>query len=233
MRPFSQSNLTYKTSSQIEHTHLSNRDFKCHVHTLKFETPTSHFVCFSPVWPSHLGPCPFSPWKWHFTFSAPGNGILSLTPFGTYEQSSEYLNYLWTLSKIGLPFLPLMMASFSTYLLWYILSMFAHSTLRSWRSLEILKVCPEKERKSCLWSVGIPKKHQRSSIFSWLSSQKENWKKRTWIKCIFCWNTSELVFSQLSSRSVFMITPCAKYKVFFWYLCLIFGSSWSLPVQKY
>ena len=98
MRPFSQSNLTYKTSSQIEHTHLLNRDFKCHVHTLKFETPTSHSVCFSPVWPSHLGPCPFSPWKWHFTFSAPGNGILSLTPFGTYEQSSEYLNYLWTLS---------------------------------------------------------------------------------------------------------------------------------------
>ena len=83
MRPFSQSNLTYKTSSQIEHTHLWNRDFKCHIHTLKFETPTSHFVCFSPVWPSHLGPCPFSPWKWHFTFSAPGNGILSLTPLGT------------------------------------------------------------------------------------------------------------------------------------------------------
>ena len=92
----------------------------------------------------------------------------------------------------------------------YLNSMFAHSTLRSWRSLEILKVCPEKERKSCLWSVGIPKKHQRSSIFSWLSSKKENWKKRTWKKCIFCWTTSELVFSQLSSRSVFMITPCAK-----------------------
>ena len=108
----------------------------------------------------------------------------------------------------------------------YLNSMFAHSTLRSWRSLEILKVCPEKkDLKSCLWSVGISKKHQRSSIFSWLSSQKENWKKRTWIRCIFCWNTSELVFSQLSSRSVFMITPCAKISSLFdiclWYLCLI------------
>ena len=165
MRPSSQSKLTYKTSSQTEHTHLLNRDFKCHVHTLKFETPTSHFVCFSPVWPSHLGPCPFSPWKWYFTFSAPGNGILSLTPFGTYEQSSEYLNYLWTLSKISLPLLPLMMASISTYLLWYILSMFAHSTLRSWRSLEILKVCPEKECKSCLWRVGIPKSIREAVFF--------------------------------------------------------------------
>ena len=79
--------------------------------------------------------------------------MLSLTPFGTYEQSSKYLNYLWTLSAmIGLPLLPLMMASFSTYLLTYLLnSMFAHSTSRSWRSLEILKVCPEKkELKSCL-----------------------------------------------------------------------------------
>ena len=211
MRPSSQSKLTYKTSSQIEHTHLLNRDFKCHVHTLKFETPTSHSVCFSPVWPSHLGPCPFSPWEWHFTFSAPGNGILSLTPFGTYEQSSEYLNYLWTLSKISLPLLPLMMASISTYLLWYILSMFAHSTLRSWRSLEILKVCPEKERKSCLWSVGIPKKHQRSSIFSWLSSKKENWKKRTW-KSAF---SVELPQNWCSPSY-----PPVQ-------------SSWSLPVQKY
>ena len=107
----------------------------------------------------------FSPWKWHFIFSATGNGILSLTPFGTYEQSSEYLNYLWTLSKISLPLLPLMMASISTYLLWYILSMFAHSTLRSWRSLEILKVCPEKECKSCLWSVGIPKSIREAVFF--------------------------------------------------------------------
>ena len=88
MRPFSQSNLTHKTSSQIEHTHLWNRDFKCHVNTLKFETPTSHSVCFSPVWPSHLGPCPFSPWKWHFIFSPPENGILFFLPL-------EMAFYLW------------------------------------------------------------------------------------------------------------------------------------------
>ena len=212
MRPFSQSNLTYKTSSQIEHTHLLNRDFKCHVHTLKFETPTSHFVCFSPVWPSHLGPCPFSPWKWHFIFSAAGNGIHLWHPlvlmnnhlnisiiFGLYQRLvCPSCHWWWHLFLLTYD---------DTF---YLNSMFAHSTLRSWRSLEILKVCPEKELESCLWSVGIPKKHQRSSIFSWLSSKKENWKKRTWIKCIFCWNTSELVFSQLSSRSVFMITPCAK-----------------------
>ena len=66
------------------------------------------------------------------------------------------------------------------------------------------------------------KKASEKQYFSWLSSQKENWKKRTWIKCIFCWNTSELVFSQLSSRSVFMITPCAKilslFDICLWYL---------------
>ena len=210
MRPSSQSKLTYKTSSQIEHTHLLNRDFKCHVHTLKFETPTSHSVCFSPVWPSHLGPCPFSPWKWHFTFSAPGNGILSLTPFGTYEQSSEYLNYLWTLSKISLPLLPLMMASISTYLLWYILSMFAHSTLRSWRSLEILKVCPEKRTRIMPLKCGHSKKASEKQYFFLVVIQERKLKEKDLKKCIFCWTTSELVFSQLSSRSVFMITPCAK-----------------------
>ena len=176
----------------------------------------SHFE----IWNTHLALClllssltftswalPFLPLKMAFYFFCRWKWHSSLTPFGTYEQSSKYLNYLWTLSCHWWWHLFLLTYDDTFYLN----SMFAHSTLRSWRSLEILKVCPEKkELKSCLWSVGISKKHQRSSIFSWLSSQKENWKKRTWIKCIFCWNTSELVFSQLSSRSVFMITPCAK-----------------------
>ena len=159
--------------------------------------------------------------------SPPENGILLFLrlemafylwhPLALYEQSSEYLNYLWTLSKIGLPLLQLMMASFSTYLLWYILSMFAHSTLRSWRSLEILKVCPEKERKSCLWSVGIPKKHQRSSIFSWLSSKKEKDLK----KVHFLFNYLRIgVLPVILPFSLHDHSLCKNIK-FVWYLCLI------------
>ena len=43
--------------------------------------------------------------------------------------------------------------------------MFAHSTLRSWRSLEILKVCPEKKNSNHACEVWAFQKSIREAVF--------------------------------------------------------------------